>query len=80
MNFTHYVLTDNATGVEYVEPFAGQVHSILGPIGADGLTYDQATRQIAIWNRSQAVHRQEFSYRLGAGSPAQSVDSPALSS
>lgn len=68
--FSHYVLTDNATGTEYVEPFtASNVHAIVDGAAAAltdgrGLTYDQAARQVAIWNRSQAVHRQEFSYRL----------------
>lgn len=67
--FSHYVLTDNATGAEYVEPFTeANCDRIVGPVAdalsGGGLPYDQASRQIAIWNRSQVVHRQEFSYRL----------------
>lgn len=64
---THYVMTVNATGEEFVEPFSGQVHGLVA--GANiahqgGITQDQAQLQIAIWNRSQAAHRQEFTYRL----------------
>lgn len=61
---THYVLRDNATGEEFTEAFAGQCHAVVGPVADGGLTYDQARQQLDIWNRSQAVHRQEFSYRL----------------
>lgn len=67
---SHYVLTVNATGQEFIEPFtANNLHRIV--FGAHeslasegGLTHEQASHQLAIWNRSQAVHRQEFSYRL----------------
>lgn len=65
-----YILTDNATGTEYVQAFkpndfhrivvAAEVASTAGWAP----TYEQAHRQIDIWNRAQSAHRQEFSYRL----------------
>lgn len=61
----NYVLTDNATGTEYVLPFApSDFHRVVGVPAGHEPTLDQARQQIAIWNRSQLVHRQEFSYRL----------------
>lgn len=67
--YSHYVLTCNADGAEYVEPFTETHAAGLGlpseVITEDGgLPYDQATRLLSIWNRSQVAHRQEFSYRL----------------
>lgn len=66
----NYILTDNATGTEYVQAFKpGDFHRIVvdtEEAGAAGWepTREQAHRQISIWNRSQLAHRQEFSYRL----------------
>lgn len=67
--FSHYVLTVNATGAEYVEPFTvAQAASVGAPAESitedGGLPHEQASRLISIWNRSQVAHRQEFSYRL----------------
>lgn len=60
-----YILTDNATNIDYVLPFtASDFHQIVGVPAGHEPTIDQARQQIAIWNRSQLVHRQEFSYRL----------------
>lgn len=66
----NYILTDNATGTEYVQAFRpGDFHRIVvDPVVASAAgwepTHEQARRQIDIWNRSQSAHRQEFSYRL----------------
>ena len=67
--YSHYVMTVNATGAEYIEPFTvAQANHIGEPAEAitedGGLPHAQASRLIAIWNRSQLAHRQEFSYRL----------------
>jgi hypothetical protein len=68
--FTHYVMTDNATGEEFTNAFAAtDFHNIVEGAAAaiadaGSVSYEQAAQQIAIWTRSQEVHKQEFSYRL----------------
>lgn len=60
----NYVLTDNATGTEYVQAFTANDFAAGAVVDGAEPTEEQARRQIAIWNRSQVAHRQEFSYRL----------------
>lgn len=67
--YSHYILKVNATGEEFKEPFTvAQAASVGEPAEAitedGGLRYEPASRLLAIWNRSQVHHRQEFSYRL----------------
>jgi hypothetical protein len=59
-----YSLIDNATGVTTTHNFSLEdIHSIVGVENGEP-TRAQAQHQIDIWNRSQVVHRQEFTYRL----------------
>lgn len=65
---THYTVTHNETGHSWNAPFtASGVHSIVGGAlealaAGNGLTHEQATQQLDIWNRAQSAHRQEFTY------------------
>lgn len=61
-----YIVRDNHSGAEWSADFkASDFHSCINGVATTWPpTIDQALQQIAIWNRAQAAHRQEFSYRL----------------
>lgn len=62
---TQYILTDNATGDEYIMDFKpADFH--LSVKDNDGLhhTFCQAVVQLDIWNRAQKNYKSEFTYTL----------------
>lgn len=69
--YTHFTLTDNATGAEYVTPFTrtcglhgATSEDLAATDRGEGVSQELAINTVTIWNHSQGIHSREFSYKL----------------